>query len=320
MRILITGCSGYLGSKVVSLLHEKGGFEISGIDIKTPPDINLYKNFIRASVTDKASMKRIFDEAKPDIAVHLAFVVNAMHDESKEEEIAVKGTENFLSGCENNKVKRIVFMSSAAAYGARPDSEVPYTETSPLNGNETYSYSRLKATTDRMACLFMRAYRGGSFILLRPCLFVGPNTDNSFFEVLKFPLIPQIKDSSGIRDPLFQFIHEDDMAACLINAIEKEVCGIFNVAADGTLKFSEIAQIAGKKRLALPFRLLHGATWLLWQLRLIKAPPGQLSFMRYPWIMDNSKMKKELYQPTYSSREAFKAFIHKRKKSNISTT
>lgn len=313
MRILITGCAGYLGSKVVSILHEKGGFEIWGIDIKTPSDKNPYKNFTLASVTDEASMRRIFDEAKPDVAVHLAFVVNAMHDESKEEEIAIKGTENFLAGCENNKVGKIVFMSSAAAYGAHQDSNVPYTETSPVNGNEEYSYSRLKAITDRLASLFMHAYKNGSFALLRPCLFVGPNTDNSFFEVLKFPLIPQIKDSSGIRDPLFQFIHEDDMAGCLIAAIEKNVCGIFNVAADGTVKFSEIAQIAGKKRLALPYRFLHAATWLLWQLRLVGAPPGQLSFMRYSWIMDNSKMKKEFYQPRYSSREAFKEFINKRR-------
>jgi UDP-glucose 4-epimerase len=312
MRILITGCSGYLGSKVVSLLHAKGGCEIFGIDIKEPPDANLYKKFFRASVTDGTSMNRIFDEVRPNAAIHLAFVVNAMHDESMEEEIDIKGTENFLGECGACKVKKIVFVSSAAAYGAHPESRLPFTESSPVNGNEEYSYSRLKAAADRLASIFMRGYKDGSFVLLRPCLFVGPNTDNSFFEVLKFPIIPQIKDESGIRDPLFQFIHEDDMAGCLAAAIEKDVCGIFNVAADGTVSFSEIAQMAGKKRIALPYRVLYAAAWILWKLHVVGAPPGQLSFMRYSWIMDNSKMKNEIYQPRYSTRDAFREFINKR--------
>lgn len=308
MRILITGSAGYLGSKAVSILRSKG-HEIFGIDVRMPADPNLYKGFVKGSVADEAAMQKIFEAATPHAAVHLAFVVNVLHNEKKEEEIDVAGAEIFLNNCDNHKVKKIVFMSSAAAYGAHPDSKLPYTETSLVRGNQAYSYSRLKAQVDKMAAMFMRNYSHGTFVILRPCLFVGPNTANSFFEVLKFPVIPQIRDKEGLRDIDFQFIHEDDMADCLVASIEKDVRGIYNVAADGTVKFSEIARIAGKKRIAVPAWLLYPVTSLLWHCRLIASPPGQLDFMRYTWIMDNSKMKQELFKPLHSSMEAFKAFI-----------
>lgn len=307
MRILITGSSGYLGSKVVSILHSKG-HEIFGIDVRAPKDPDVYKGFVKASVTDEGAMQKIFEAARPDAAVHLAFVVNALHDEKKEETIDVKGTELFLKNCGLCKVPKIVFMSSAAVYGAHLETGTAMTESSPVKGNASYSYSRLKEKTDRMAQKYMNDHPECAFIILRPCLFIGPYTDNSFFEVLKFPVLPQISDREGVHDIDFQFIHENDMAGCLVACLEKDVRGIFNVAGDGTMKFSDIARIAGKRCLAVPAWLLYPLTSLLWNLRLVSSPPGQLDFMRYPWIMDNGKMKRELFTPHYSSIEAFREF------------
>ncbi|PIU54601.1 MAG: hypothetical protein COS89_10000 [Deltaproteobacteria bacterium CG07_land_8_20_14_0_80_38_7] len=312
MKILITGSTGYLGSTVVSILKQDSSIKIFGIDIKSPERESSYELFIRGSVTDPKVMAKLFEEAKPDVAIHLAFVVNALHDESKEDEIAIRGSLNFLECCKEHKVKKIIFMSSAAACGAHPDSQQPYTESSPVKGNKAYSYSRLKAETDRIAQKFMHDCPDSNFVILRPCLFVGPNTDNCFFEMLKFPLLPMIFEDGKTKDPDFQFIHELDMAKCIVAAIEKDVRGIFNIAGNGTLKYSDMALIAGKRRIALPFWLLYPATTLLWKLHLIGSPPGQLDFIRYPWLMDNSKMKRELFIPEKTTEEAFREFIDSR--------
>ena len=309
MRVLITGSAGYLGSKVVSILRRKGGHEIFGIDVKAPLDITSnYKRFAKASVTDEDAMQDIFETAKPDAAVHLAFVVNALHDTRREEDVALKGTEFFLKSCERYNVGKVVMMSSAAAYGAHADNQVPLTESSPIRGNKKYSYSYLKAMTDDLAHKFIKNHPSCAFVILRPCLFIGPNTDNSFFEVFKFPILPQISDSKGVRDVPFQFIHEDDMAACVVACLEKDVRGVFNIAADGLVKFSEAARIIGKRRFVLPAWLLYPVSSILWLLHLIGSPPGQLDFMRYPWIMDNAKMKREIFTPHYTSVEAFKEY------------
>ena len=38
----------------------------------------------------------------------------------------------------------------------------------------------------------------------------------------------------------------------------------------------------------------------------VEAPPGQLDFVRYPWIASNEKIKRELdWTPRYTSRETF---------------
>ncbi|MFH0799632.1 MAG: NAD-dependent epimerase/dehydratase family protein, partial [Pseudomonadota bacterium] len=220
-RILITGSAGYLGSKAVDLLAARGGFEVYGIDIREPANRSSYKMFVKGSVADQRAMQAIFDRAKPSVAVHLAFVVTTTHDRRLEESVAIDGTRNFLEGCERAAVPKAVYLSSAAAYGAHEDNESPLTETSPVRGVDGYGYSRLKARSDGMACEFMAEHGACEFAILRPCLFVGPNTRNNFFDVLGYPIVPQIVDGKGVRDPLFQFIHEDDMAECLAAAIEK---------------------------------------------------------------------------------------------------
>jgi len=294
---------------VVRILAGLGCYEIHGIDVKLPPDVSLYKGFVQGSVTDAAVMRELFENVRPDVAVHLAFVVDATHDQRKEESVAIDGTRNFLAGCESAAVRKAIFLSSAAAYGAHDDNDVPLTESSPVRGVAGYSYSRLKAATDQMAQGYMRAHPECEFAILRPCLVVGPNTDNHFFDLLKFPIVPKVLDRKGVRDPLFQFIHEDDMARCLVAAVEKPARGVYNVAAEGEARFSELVRRAGKPSLPIPSCVLYPATALLWWLRLISSPPAQLNFIRYPWIMDCSRMRRELCVPAKGCIEAFDEFI-----------
>lgn len=312
MRILVTGSAGYLGTKFVALLAARGGAEIHGIDVREPADRAPYASFLKGSVADRAAMEEIFRRARPEAACHLAFLVNATHDTRFEEEVAIEGTRLFLEGCARARPSKVLFMSSVAAYGAHEGGDVPLREESAIRGVQGYGYSRLKAKADIMAQGFAGAHPEVATAILRPCLFVGPRTDNTFFDVLRYPLVPQVWDRSGVRDPEFQFIHEDDMAACLLAAIDKAVRGPFNIAAEGTARFSELARMAGKRTLPLPAWLLYPATALLWRLRLVTSPPAQLDFIRYPWIMDASRMRRELFIPRKSSLEAFREFAERR--------
>lgn len=309
MKILITGSSGYLGSMFVRILAQRGGWEIVGLDLKRPAEGNLLAGFIEGSVADPDRVKSAFELARPDVAVHLAFVVDATHDPQFEEAVALDGARNFLEGCRSWGVKKAIFMSSAAAYGAHEDNDEPLTESSPIRGVPGYSYSWLKAKADIAAQQFMREHPECEFTILRPCLFVGRHTRNHFFDLLKFPIVPRVLDFCGVRDPLFQFIHEEDMARCLVAAIEKEVRGVFNVAAQGETRFSELVRETKKHSLPIPYFLLYPVSWFLWKLRIVASPPAQLCFIRYPWIMDAGRMQRELYQPEKSSMEAFREFI-----------
>lgn len=311
-RVLITGSSGYLGSRAVALLASKG-WEVFGIDVRKPENSSPYAGFVQGSVVDREKMREAFALARPDVAVNLAFVVDVTHDEMMEEAVAVDGGKNFLDLCDEDSVAKVVVVTSVAAYGAHEDGDRPLTESSPIRGVKGYSYSWLKDKADRLVQAFAQSHPDVSTVILRPCLFVGPNTRNHFFHFLFWPMVPQVWDDKGMRDPAFQFIHEDDMAACLVAAVEKDVDGAFNVAGEGEVRFSELVGRAGKRCLPIPSFFLYPCTWLLWKLHLVYSPPAQLDFIRYPWVMDVSRMRAELFTPRISSLDAFDAFIAARR-------
>lgn len=315
MRVLITGSTGYLGSRVVHILAGKqSGVELFGIDLNPPKQAFAYQVFKTGSVTDEDAMRRIFDSARPETAVHLAFVVNPLHDRSREEFVDREGMRVFLEQCDRHQVRRVVVLSSVAAYGAFDDNDYPLNENSKVRGVYGYAYSWMKAETDRMAQEYAHSHPECEVVILRPALFVGPNTHNSFFDVLKYPVVPLARDRGKTHDPEFQFIHEDDMAACLAQAIVKPgLKGVYNVSGDGRMRFSALVHEYGKKTIAVPMWLLKPAAKLLWWLHISKAPADQLEFIRYPWIMDNSRMKRELYTPKTDTLEAFRQFINKHK-------
>jgi UDP-glucose 4-epimerase len=299
---------------VVQLLSRSGGDEVFGIDLRPPQQASEYATFHTGSVTDADAMGRIFESARPEVAVHLAFVVNPLHDREKEEFVDREGMKLFLEMCGKHGVRRAVILSSVAAYGAFEDNDDPLTEESNVRGVHGYAYSWMKAETDKMATEFERTHPECEVVILRPALFVGPNTKNAFFDVLKYPIVPQVREKGKTCDPEFQFIHEDDMAACLFEAVKKPgLRGVYNITGDGRIRFSELVRAYGKRALPVPMWLLKPAAKLLWLLHISKAPADQLDFIKYKWVMDNSRMKREMYVPKVDSLDAFKQFASKRR-------
>ena len=110
------------------------------------------------------------------------------------------------------------------------------------------------------------------------------------------------------RDADWQFVHEEDVVDAMSRLLSERRGGIFNLTADGTIKISEAAAIAGKKIRKMPLKLYRRIAAASWKLRLpnVEAPPGQIEFVLHPWIASNEKLKTELgWTPRYTSRETF---------------
>jgi len=109
-------------------------------------------------------------------------------------------------------------------------------------------------------------------------------------------------------------IHNRDAHQDVVNIIrlglERAAEGIYNLAGDGALSLREIAEILGKPYRPLPPGLIRGVLGLLKPLGLTQYGPEQLDFLRYRPVLANRRLKEEFgYQPRYSSREAFLAFL-----------
>jgi UDP-glucose 4-epimerase len=306
MKYLITGGSGYIGGRLIDLLTQRDDTEVINLDLRPPAVPRPRTRFVRMDVRDRG-MRSLFESERPAAVVHLAFVLNPIRDEHKMYDIDVNGTQNVLEAAAEAGVEQLLVASSTTAYGAFPDNPVPLTEEHPVRGLPGYEYARDKTEIDRQCQLWAAQHPDRVMTIVRPTIVFGPNVDNyiirSWSNSPFFPLLDG-------RDPDWQFVHEDDVVDAISRLLMERRGGIFNLTADGTIKLSEAARLAGLKTRTLSTRLYRRIAKAAWALRLpnVEAPAGQIDFMLYPWIASNEKIKRELdWTPRYTSRETFEA-------------
>src|SRR5256714_15285619 len=118
MRYVITGGSGYIGTRLVDRLAEREETERVVIaDIRPPASFRPKVSYERLDVRDAASARALLERERPDALVHLAFVLNPMHDENAMYEIDVGGTHNMLEAASAAGTEHVLVTSSGTRYG-----------------------------------------------------------------------------------------------------------------------------------------------------------------------------------------------------------
>jgi CDP-glucose 4,6-dehydratase len=149
-NVLITGCTGLLGSWLTMALVECGA-NVVGLVRDWAPRSNLnWSGFIqrittvRGDVTDYAVVERALGEYEIDTVFHLAaqtIVSIANRNPLSTFETDIKGAWTVLEACRRSPlVKRIVVASSDKAYGDQD--KLPYAESTPLQGRHPYDVSK----------------------------------------------------------------------------------------------------------------------------------------------------------------------------------
>ncbi len=185
MKILVTGCAGFIGSNLCDALLDLG-FDVIGVDnfndyynpkIKENNLIyaQTYKSFklYRSDILDFKNISNIFKKEKPQYVVHLAAragVRPSIVNPKLYAEVNVLGTVNLLKLSVDFKVKRFIFGSSSSVYGNSPN--IPFSEDDLcLNIISPYGSSKRKA--EFWVESFYRSY-GLSSVILRFFTVYGP--------------------------------------------------------------------------------------------------------------------------------------------------
>ncbi|WP_445174204.1 GDP-mannose 4,6-dehydratase [Microcoleus sp.] len=158
--VFVTGCTGLLGNWLVAELLERGAL-VTGLVRDLVPQSRLYAgdwyrqiNIVRGCVEDLPTVERAINEYEVDTVFHLAaqtIVGVANREPLATFETNIKGTWNILEACRRvGGVSRIVIASSDKAYGDQL--VLPYSETTPLQGEHPYDVSK------SCADLISRAY------------------------------------------------------------------------------------------------------------------------------------------------------------------
>ncbi|MEN6552823.1 MAG: GDP-mannose 4,6-dehydratase [Methanobacterium sp.] len=149
-NVLVTGCTGLLGSWLTKALVEREA-NVIGLVRDLVPRSNLnwsgfneQINIVRGELEDYFLLERTLNEYEIDSVFHLGaqtIVTIANRNPLSTFETNIKGTWNILEACRrSNLVERIVFASSDKAYGAQ--TELPYSEDTPLEGRHPYDVSK----------------------------------------------------------------------------------------------------------------------------------------------------------------------------------
>ena len=153
MAILVTGGAGYIGSHTtVELLT--AGHEVIILDdfsnsspkvldrLKTITGKNIA--FYEGSILDKPFLNKIFKENNIEAIIHFAAfkaVGESVKEPLKYYHNNIAGTISLLEVMAENKVKNIVFSSSATVYGTNNIS--PLTEDMPTSATNPYGYTKV---------------------------------------------------------------------------------------------------------------------------------------------------------------------------------
>ena len=168
MEVLVTGGAGFIGSHLIRLLVDKG-VQCTVVDNLCTgsienllPEVSFYKMDINSP-----ELNMVFEQHHFDAVVHLAgqILVSASIDNPLHDlEVNIDGSVKLMNFAKRYGVDRVIFSSTAAAYGNVKENDLPLKEDHVLNPSSFYGLS--KVTVEKYLDLYHKFY-GLNYIVFR---------------------------------------------------------------------------------------------------------------------------------------------------------
>lgn len=301
MNILVTGSEGYLMSKFIDWLEKDNAVtKIIGLDIRETSRRKPGGKYVYLKHDITQPLELVLQDVAVDTIIHAAWWFNPTHDLRAQDRLDLQGTRNVLQLAAAKKVKQLIYLGSTTAYAPIPENpneppfpkEEDWRKNSELRKRAVYRYSRNKAVVDEWFQKFAEENPEMAVFWIRGAIVFGPATNNIVSYVVESPF------TFGIfmfrvagYDPQMQFLSERDVTEILYRAYLEKWRGPLNAASEGTIKYSEVIKILGRRELCLPAWILYPVTEILWRLRIFKFPASLIDMIRYPWVGDISLLK-----------------------------
>jgi len=263
LRIVVTGCTGFLGAHIVPALTE-AGHEVTGTVepgvASSPENVPLHS----VDICSGDGLAVPFDGA--DAVVHLAARNHVLRERSKDplseyRKVNVEGTRNVLRTASSTGVKIFLHMSSVKVMGE--GSEVVMSEEDDCKASSPYGISKLESEG---VVRSESAERGMRAIILRLPMVYGPGNKGNLPRMIQwadrglpFPLIQP--------DNLRSMVYVGNVAAAVIAVLElissgKRTQGTYIVKDDTDYStrmiYSSICRELGKSPRFIPLPALLG--------------------------------------------------------------
>lgn len=279
MRVAIPGISGILGRMVAEQLV-LGGHEVIGIDrrpwLHAPPGVEMHEVDIR-----KRAAEDVFRKRKPEAVIHMATITHLVARSEERFRINLGGTRAVFDYCRAVGVEHAIFVGRHTYYGAGPEHPLYHVEEDPPMAATTFPELADLVAADLYATTALWRMPELTTTVLRCVYTLGPTGHGTLASFLRGRQVPTIMGF----DPLFQFMHERDVARAICLALEKRVRGVFNVAGPQPVPLSVAIKATGRRAVPVPEFALAA---LLGRFGLPNLPRGALTHIKYPVVVDDT--------------------------------
>jgi nucleoside-diphosphate-sugar epimerase len=249
-KVIITGGAGFIGSNLAEALAEESEVVIVD-DLSSGKRENLLgidARLIEGSITDLTLLKDAFDGA--DCIFHLgaiASVQRSVEDPLLVNEVNLNGTLNVLTAARDTGVRRMVFASTAAVYGASP--MLPKKEDMLQDPRSPYAVAKLAG--EHYASVFQDLY-GLEAVALRFFNVFGPRQDptSEYSGVISRFISAVLKGEQpviyGDGEQTRDFVFVKDVVRACILASESSATGVFNIARGESISLNQLLSLLGR--------------------------------------------------------------------------
>jgi len=258
-----------------------------------------------ADVRDPALATRL---AGVDVLVHTDVDTSVETDYRARRAANVRAAQTVLTAAAAGRVGRVILITSAMVYGARPDNPVPLAESAPLRADPDGSVAGDLLEIEHLARRSPRVHPGLSVTVVRPAALVDGTADSLTARHFDSARLLTVKGST----PRWQFCHRDDLVGALDMAISGEVAGTFAVGCDGWLEQEDVERISGLRRIELPASLTFGTAQRLHRMGITPAPVNDLQYLVYPWVVDCQTLRDAGWRPAYDNSAVLQALMEAR--------
>lgn len=301
-KLLLVGAASNISPLLSTYLTKR--YEIVGLDIRPLRNEKMFPGEFHKVSYSKREINDIFSQHQFTTMIHLGRVTSTQQTSNNRRFLEnVSGLQNLLNNSLENGIKNFIIVSTHLVYGALKTNHLYIKENHPLKAAAKFIKLSSSVAFDHTATEFLWQHRQVKTTVLRPVFIAGPTVRNGLMAALKSKFCPKVMG----YDPLIQVIHENDLVNAILLALKKKKRGVYNVAGEGVVPFSDAIIQASATPVPVPYPFFSLGESVIERMPW-RASAHLADYFRYPVVVSDEAFRQDFdFEPEYSTLDTLKS-------------